>query len=49
MQLASELRDALEALSETWEIVLVDDGSHDATFALVREFSKGTLESASCA
>ncbi len=41
IQLASELRDALEALSEAWEIVLVDDGSSDATLALVREFSQG--------
>ncbi len=39
VQLVSELREALEELSETWEIVFVDDGSHDRTFELVREAS----------
>ena len=40
-QLATELVEALEGLSEAWEVVFVDDGSHDHTFELVRQFSTG--------
>jgi len=41
VQLAPELREVLEGLPESWEIIFVDDGSRDRTFELVREFSKG--------
>ena len=40
-RLASELKGFLEGLSKTWEILFIDDGSHDRTFELIREFSQG--------
>jgi dolichol-phosphate mannosyltransferase len=30
--LATRLRDVLDGLGETWEVILVDDGSHDETY-----------------
>jgi dolichol-phosphate mannosyltransferase len=38
-ELITRLKAAMEALGKTWEIILVDDGSTDHTFARIRQFA----------
>src|SRR5512133_39892 len=40
-QLCRELVDVLDASSRTFELVLVDDGSTDETFSILRELQAG--------
>jgi dolichol-phosphate mannosyltransferase len=40
-ELDRRLRSFLGQVGESWEVVFVDDGSHDASFAMLRELASG--------
>ena len=47
-QLADRLTGTLDDLDEEWEVILVDDGSSDATYGLAVELHTATRGSRSC-